>query len=120
MKKADIVLILLMMAVSLVLLIPAFSASAEGSVAVVQVKGDEVYRLSLLEDQVVEVEGTLGAVRIEVKDGKVAVVEENSPHHYCSIQGFTNNPATPIICLPNETMVTIISDENSQEDLIIQ
>nr|WP_242745716.1 NusG domain II-containing protein [Allobaculum sp. Allo2] len=53
------------------------------------------------------------------KNGKAAVTQENSPHHYCSRQGYVDSPAVPIVCLPNETIVTIEGSE-AQEDTVIQ
>ena len=53
-------------------------------------------------------------------DGRVRVEKENSPHHYCSIQGYVSDPSTPIICLPNEVVVTIEGSEESTVDTAIQ
>ena len=119
MKKADILLLCSIFALALLALIPAWNASTSGKTAIVTVKGEEAARLDLSKDQTISVEGSLGPVVIEVKEGKVAVIEENSPHHYCSFQGYTDNPSTPIICLPNETMVEIEGDKGA-EDVLIQ
>lgn len=120
MKKGDLILMIALMVGSLLFFIPAFSSAETGSTVVVEISGEEVYRASLNENQTFEVEGTLGPVTVSIEDGKVAVTQENSPHHYCSYQGYVSNPKTPIICLPNETIVKIISDEEAQEDVIIQ
>lgn len=119
MKKADQILIASLLALSLLLLVPVFFMNSEGSFAVVKVRNEEIMRLSLDEDGEYTVQGTLGPVHIVVKDGSVAVTQENSPHHYCSKQGAVDNGAVPIVCLPNETVVTI---ENGapQEDTVIQ
>lgn len=113
-KKADMALIGALMVVCLLLLIPLFNGSKTPATAVVQVKSDEVLRIDLSKDGNYSVEGTLGTVNIEVKDGAVAVTQENSPNHYCSKQGFVSSTNTPIVCLPNDTVITI-NDESADE-----
>lgn len=119
MNKADKILIVCWMAISLILIVPIFWFAPSSTEAVVQVKNQEVLRISLLKDANYTVAGTLGDVHIEVKDGQVRVSQENSPHHYCSQQGFIDSVNTPIVCLPNETVVRILGKE-SGEDVQIQ
>lgn len=118
MKKADVVLILSIMAACLLLMIPMLFSHHTASVAVVRVRNEEKMRIDLSRDGSYEVEGTNGPVHIEVKNGKVAVSQENSPHHYCSLQGYVDSVNTPIVCLPNETIVTI-EGSDSDEDTVI-
>ncbi|MGI6713467.1 MAG: NusG domain II-containing protein [Bacilli bacterium] len=49
----------------------------------------------------------LGPITVEVKEGKVAVIEETSKHHYCRIQGATNTPNWPITCAPNYFVIIV-------------
>ncbi|MGM9960248.1 MAG: NusG domain II-containing protein [Allobaculum sp.] len=121
MKKADGWLISFFLILSVVLLIPLFNKQDTGAYAVVKVRNEEKMRLDLSQDGEYEVEGALGPVHIIVRDRKVKVSQENSPHHYCSKQGFVDNGVVPIVCLPNETVITI-EDANSQpiEDTVIQ
>lgn len=119
MTKADKILIVLIMICSLLLFIPILNNQQEASVAVVEVSNTEVLRIDLSKDDTYSVNGTLGEVHIQVKDGKVRVTQENSPHHTCSKQGYVSNTNTPIVCLPNETVITI-EGSSSQEDTLIQ
>ena len=57
----------------------------------------EVANYPLLLDQLV----------IEVKDGQVRVVEEESPKHYCSLLGYQSQAGTSIICAPNSVKIVI-------------
>lgn len=107
------------MIVSLGLIVPLIHQAPSAHVASVQVQNKEVLRIDLLKDATYEVEGTLGPVHIEVKDGAIRVRQENSRHHYCSLQGFVDDPNQPIVCLPNETVITIES-EDSNEDVVIR
>lgn len=118
MKKADGFLILSLMAFSLLCLIPMFRNTQSAAVAVVKIRNEEKMRIDLQKDGDYEVEGTNGPVHITVRDGAVAVTQENSPHHYCSLQGFVDSVNTPIVCLPNDTVITI-EGEGGQEDTVI-
>lgn len=120
MTKADKILILCIMILSAVLIIPILNGAAGTSAAVVKVQNEEVLRIDLSEDGEYSVDGTLGAVNIEVKDGAVRVTQENSPNHLCSKQGFVSDANVPIVCLPNHTVITIESDEKGSEDVMIQ
>lgn len=120
-NRADKILIILLFVCAIALLIPLLSQQTKGQYAVVKVRNEEILRLPLNTDGEYSVQGTLGDVHITVKDGKAAVVQENSPNHYCSRQGFVDSPNIPIVCLPNETVVTIEGAENEGgEDTVIQ
>ncbi len=118
MNRWDKGLILFMMAACLLLLLPLAGYQPQADTASVQVKNEEVLRIPLGQDGTYSVEGTLGPVNIEVKDGRIRVNQENSPHHYCSRQGFVDSVNVPIVCLPNETVITI--EGEGEEDVLIQ
>lgn len=118
MRKADGILIACIMAAAVLLLIPLFSYQPEASTASVKVKNEEKMRIDLKKDGEYTVAGTLGDVHIQVKDGAVSVTQENSPHHYCSRQAPVTSPHTPIVCLPNETVVTIEGEDDSSDTVI--
>lgn len=120
MNKADKILIATLWIISLILLIPLWKSQNTGNYAKVLVKGEEVLRIDLATNTTQTVQGTLGPVHIEVKNGEVGVTQENSPYHYCSKQGFTSSGVIPIVCLPNETVVVIESNDVDQEDTVIQ
>lgn len=88
--------------------------------ALVEYHGSEVLRIDLEEDASYEVQGDLGPVVIEVKDRKVRVEKEESPYHYCSMQGWVEYSNVPIVCLPNGIIVKIMSDKSSGTDTIVQ
>lgn len=118
MTRADKILIACIMALSLLLMVPLFFSDTEPSVAVVSVRGKEVMRLDLSRDGEYTVQGSNGAVHIRVENGAVAVSQENSLHHYCSLQGYVNSPNTPIVCLPNETVITIEGEKEGEDTVI--
>ena len=119
MTKADKILILIVMVIALTMLIPLWNHQPQPQVASVQVQNEEVLRIDLNKDAQYEVEGTQGPIQIEVKEGAIRVRQENSKHHYCSIQGFVSSPNQPIVCLPNETVITI-EGKTDAEDVVIR
>ena len=58
----------------------------------------------------------LGDLTIEVKNGKVAVVEQTSNYNYCEIMGENDRPGTAIICAPNGVVITIVNEDSSSND----
>lgn len=50
----------------------------------------------------------LAPITLEIKDSKVRVEKEESPLNYCSIKGFTNEVANPVVCLPNSFYFVIM------------
>ena len=122
MKRADTLCILVIMAACVLFYVPLWFAyeGTEANEVVVQVRNEEVLRVPLWEDGTYPVEGKLGEVLVEVNEGRVRVEKETSPYHYCSIQGYVSDPSTPIICLPNEVVVTIEGSEEGAVDTQIQ
>ena len=122
MKRADKLCILVIMAACVLFYVPLWFAyeGTEANEVVVQVRNEEVLRVPLWEDGTYPVEGKLGEVLVEVNEGRVRVEKETSPYHYCSIQGYVSDQSTPIICLPNEVVVTIEGSEEGAVDTQIQ
>lgn len=76
MTKADKVLIVILMVLSLVLIFPLFFLAPASNQATVLVENKEVLRIDLNKDESYSVQGKLGKVKIQVKDGKVRVSQE--------------------------------------------
>ena len=96
---------------------------AEGKVkyAIVTIEGKQKFKLNMNED--IELVLTkdkypslLGEMIIEIKDKRVRVKKEESPLHYCSMQGWVDSVAKPIVCLPNSVVVTIMGQEVPDSD----
>lgn len=60
------------------------------------------------EDNYYTLQGSYGTFNIEVKDGKCRAIDVECPNQICVHTGWisTDNPV-PIICLPNELIVSI-------------
>lgn len=126
-KKNKVDLFILILSIVFVLLIVVVSNIITGQVSgsykyvVVSIDGQDKYKYSLNENRTIELkkdeyETLLGDMTIEIKDNKVRVSKEESPKNYCSKQGWVSNVATPIVCLPNAVVVTIIGENDSDMD----
>ena len=87
-----------------------------GNTATIEVNGKLIYRLSLSEDKTVEVHGPIGITRVEVKQGKIRIVDSPCSNKLCIRQGWIERGA--IICLPNRVVVTIGEDNTGEVDAI--
>ena len=58
----------------------------------------------------------LGDLTVEVKNGKVGVVEQTSNYNYCELVGSTDKKGTAIICAPNGVVITIEGYEEPCSD----
>lgn len=110
MNKKDIKLIVSILIISfLVLLIFKFYRN-DSKYAYVYRNNKIIKKIDLTVDNIYEVEGKLGIVKIEVLNNKIRVIEENSNYHLCSRQGFIDDSYSSIVCLPNEIIIKLKSD----------
>lgn len=126
-KRNKIDLFILSFSIIFIILIVVCSNIISGSVSgaykyvVVSVNGQERFKYNLDEDRVIELKENdyptlLGDMIIEIKSKKVRVSKEESPKNYCSKQGWVSSVATPIVCLPNSVVITIIGQNDSDLD----
>lgn len=126
-KRNKIDLFILSFALIFIVLIVIVSNILTGNVngkikyVVVSIDGEDRFKYSLDENRVIELKKKdyptlLGDMIIEIKDNRVRVKEEESPKNYCSKQGWIGSVATPIVCLPNSVVVTIIGQNDSDMD----
>ncbi|MBQ8234837.1 MAG: NusG domain II-containing protein [Bacilli bacterium] len=112
MNRQDILLVIFIVFISLGFIL--FIPKHHGNYAKVTYDGKKVMDIDLSINDTYEVEGYNGIVKLEVKDNKIRVIEENSPLHLCKKQGFSNT----IVCLPNKVVIEVVSD-NSDIDTIV-
>ena len=105
----DIILIASLLIAGLVLLLVMRPSSENGSTAVVQVDGVIVARFPLSEDGVHILNDGLNT--IEIKDGKVRMMEAKCPNLQCVHQGWISRSYQSIVCLPNKVIITIECDD---------
>lgn len=111
--KRDIILVLVMLAVAMMaLLIINYGVKKKGTYAVVKVDGQELYKLELDKDTIVDVAGYQGGLnRIEVKAGKVSMTEADCPDELCVKTGKISRTGETIVCLPHRVVIEIKSTQ---------
>lgn len=109
--------------IGLLIISNSISSKAEGKVkyAIVTIQGKQKFKFNMNEDTEIvltkdKYPSLLGEMIIEIKDKKVRVKKEESPLHYCSMQGWVDSVAKPIVCLPNSVIVTIMGQELPDND----
>lgn len=126
-KKNKVDLIILIVSIVFILIIVTISNIITGDISsgekyvVVSINGEDKFKYKLNEDKTLKLDEKdyptlLGEMIIEIKDSKVRVSKEESPKNYCSKQGWVSSVATPIVCLPNAVVITIIGENNSDID----
>ncbi|MBQ1270091.1 MAG: NusG domain II-containing protein [Clostridia bacterium] len=80
--------------------------------AVISVDGEEVYRILLSEDRVIELEC---GNTVEIKDGRVRVSEADCPDLVCVGTGWIEDGSSAIVCLPHKLSVTVDGAEGDTD-----
>lgn len=91
-------------------LITTASANDRGTMAVVQVNGRTVKRVTLSEGQPARsftVRGSRGDSRFEVEDGRVRMVSSACRDKVCVGFGWVGDAGRSIVCLPNRTVIRV-------------
>lgn len=70
---------------------------------------DKLYHYPINKDRKIIVEGSLGEVVIELKDGKIRMLESESPKQIAVKTGWVGLVGFPVICMPCKVSATIIS-----------
>jgi len=100
-NKADLLLVLILLAASAVSAFMLWNGESPKSVSVY--KNNLLWgEFSLQENQIIRIDSHN---TLEIKNGKVGMIEADCHDRRCVKQGFGN--ILPIICLPNQLMVEI-------------
>lgn len=96
------------------------AVDAQKAVAIVSYYDKEIKRIDMKNEGLHKIEGDLGDVVIEIKDGSIRVADEISPKHYCQLQGWIKHTNTPIVCLPNGIKIELRNNVYTDTDIIIK
>ncbi|MGD9762026.1 MAG: NusG domain II-containing protein [Candidatus Izemoplasmatales bacterium] len=67
-----------------------------------------------LEDEYAK-ENEIVGIKIVVEDEKISVAYQESPKDLCQFQNPTSSPLVPIVCLPNELVINVYTDIESNQ-----
>ena len=124
----DILLVVVLLALAVVLLIVIYNRGREGSYVVVMIRNKEIARYSLAINAIYAIydiyddydnydnNGDNGRKnKIEIKDGRVRMLEASCPNHLCIRQGWISLEGQSIVCLPNKVVVRIEGSGNGPD-----
>jgi hypothetical protein len=113
MKWTDLILIVGLLATSVFFI--TTSKVSNGTV-IIQYENKVIGRYPIDINKKVTFEGALGEMAIEIKNGKVRMIESKCPLQLCIKQGWISSPSVPIVCVPNKVIVYI--KNNTEQDLM--
>ncbi|MFY9197953.1 MAG: NusG domain II-containing protein [Acutalibacteraceae bacterium] len=120
-KRADIILIVIVIFICIVLFLPNFLNRNSSAVAVVYKNGKEVQRISL--DSVAksyEINlGTEPANILLVEKGRICYKSATCHDKLCVKQGWLSKSGDTAACLPSKTLVVIEGQSSTDEPDII-
>ena len=116
-KPSDIVIAVIAAALLAAVLIFRSIAEPNGSSAAVFYNGEQIALLSLGTDGVYPFDEY--GVTVEVKNRSVRVINSDCPDKICEKTGFISSSAQTIVCLPNRISVRIISNTDSNIDVVL-
>ena len=97
----------------------AHKNASGGTVAVVMVDDRVIRTIDLsdlsepMEFTVDQIDGSYNIIRAE--KGRIAVIDANCPDHTCIRQGYIEDGAYPIICLPHALTVQIMQKDDAPD-----
>ena len=112
MNKNDFKLIIIIILIVGILLLFRFINKQQANTAIVYHGSEIVLKIDLNIDNEYIVNGDNGDVVIKVLDKKIKVLQENSPYHLCSKQGYISNSGESIICLPNRIIIELPKNDD--------
>jgi hypothetical protein len=111
---ADLVLMTLLAGATVASVAAVTFTATEGSTVLIQREGTTLFKLDLHEPKTVNVEGSVGMVTVEVRDGSVAVTHADCPNHICVRTGWRSHAGAIIVCAPNRVLVRIIGRQTGE------
>ncbi|MBR6473731.1 MAG: NusG domain II-containing protein [Firmicutes bacterium] len=107
MKKADIILLILIVAAGLIISFGPLAKEAGGTDVRVTLNGDTYGIYSLFEDQTIEIESDGHRNVIIIEDGTARMESSTCKNQICVDHGRISLIGDSIVCLPNRVVIEI-------------
>ncbi len=114
--KFDILLIGSLVLLALIFVISFQLLKSEGSYVSVTVNKIETKTYSLSENREYKILNGDEYNILVIKDGYAYIKEASCPDKLCVHQGKVKNNGEQLICLPNKTIITVVSENESETD----
>lgn len=116
-KRKDIILIAVMLIVAAIGFGAKFLFAEKGGIVKISVNGKTYGTYPLDQDKTINIDGHNTVV---IKDGIVHMEDADCPDELCIKQGSIDSNGEKIVCLPNKTIVEIISEKESDYDVKVK
>lgn len=113
-KKADIILFLIIVVLGLAVSYWSIADSSQGDTVLISLDGELFGTYSLSENKEIDVNGTNTVV---IEDGTVYMKDSTCKNHVCIDTGKISETKDTIVCLPNKIVVTIESNSKAGGDV---
>lgn len=105
MKPLDPLVYLAAAVLSAAGIVYSFSGDQGSSVSIRTPRAE--YRYSLRHDRVVEVQGQISRMKLEIKAGRARVLETGCPGQVCRLRGWIFRSGDAAVCVPNRVIMKI-------------
>jgi len=72
----------------------------------------ETQKISLFQNQEIEIKGSLGNSRLQIEGGRVRFIESPCANKLCIHQGWVNFSGEILACLPNKISVSLVGKQS--------
>jgi len=117
-KKADIILLAILLAIGAGTLVFAGSGGSEGTKAVVRVDGEIISEISLSADYSETIDTRYGTNTLVVKDGAIRMESADCSGKDCMQFAPISKGGQVIICLPHHMSVTIDGGDEAPDAVV--
>ena len=119
MKKADFILVGIIVAVAGVLLFVLYGLNTgSGEYVQIEVDGQVVESLPLDEDCEYDIKSDAGAVNtLVIKDGAAKMTQADCPDKICVNHRAISLSGESIICLPHKVVVSVVDEKSSDSEI---
>ena len=117
--RADKLLIAVLLLVSVFSYAMVKTAFTAGAYAVVSVDNKEIARIRLKdEDRRFDIMSDVGPVVVELKSGRLHMLEASSPNNICMKMGWIDHSGGMIVCAPGKVLILVAGEEISELDAL--
>ena len=116
-KKADILLLILLLLLGCGSLFLVNYSSEAGENAVISVDGQVYGTYPLSQNRQIDVNTEYGFNQVIIENGSVRVEESDCLNHECEAFGHISTPRQTIICLPHRLIITVTGQ--SDVDVVV-
>lgn len=118
MKKADFIIIGVVLAVAAVMLFFLYGVNRDsGEFVQIEIDGVVTQELPLNEDTVCELRTDNGSNTLVIKDGTAVMTEADCPDGICTNHMPIRRSGEAIICLPHKVVVSIVNTKSGDSEI---